>query len=221
MTTIDILQTTIDPQAAVLIDADADKYIPADARHVSRILKAAGHRRAERIPRSSNYTYGFHVTDNDLSIYRVNDFDKDEALALLEACVATLRAKGLVVVRYMGSKLTAHTTLHVFKPVTTGDDEATFFRNLRSTYVAQDSTLVRAWDVPALQQAKKALDKKVSDNIAKQKAQEKADREHAENLRKNLEAAGLPCSVNGNWIHVHAGQLNSWLQAQGVFVGKI
>jgi len=221
--TIDILQRDIDPQAAVLIDLDTAKFIPADARHISRILKAAGLVRAERIKGSSGaYTYGFHVSSNDLSIFRVSSYEDEGALELINQCVRVLRDKGFVVVSYYDKAISAYSTVSVFKPVTTPDDEALFWMNLRSgAYVQQDSTLVQAWKVPAFQAERKAINKRAADTAARIKAQEEADRQHAENLRTNLEKAGLPCSVHGNWIHVHAGQLNAWLQSQGVHLGKI
>jgi len=223
MTTVELIHGSIDPQAAVLIDLDAPKFIPADARHISRTLKAAGLKRAERIKGTSGqYTYGFNASGYDLTLFGVNDYNREEALVLLEQCISVLQGKGFAVTRRVGSRLSAHSTVYVFKPVTTADDESTFWYSFRDgAYVAQDGALVRAWEVPAFKDEKKALERRAREQIAANKAREEADRLHAENLRTNLEKAGLPCSVHGNWIHVHAGQLNAWLQSQGIHLGAI
>jgi len=209
----------VEPEVLAAITLDSPRFIPADARHVSRLLKAAGLQRSDS-PKSQyqEWGFGFHVTGNDLSVHGVGDYNRDKAIALITKAVDILQEKGFVTIS------TGRDGLYqaIFKPVKTEDDKALFWANLRSgAYVSHGDLLIDAYQAPALKAERDAIRKRTAQRAAEIKAQAEADRLHAENLRKNLEKAGLPCSVHGNWIHVHAGQLNAWLQSQGVHLGKI
>jgi hypothetical protein len=65
---IDTLDASPTDEVLASITLEAPWYVPADARHISRLLKAGGLPRAERQPGGS-YTFGFHVSLNDVTTY--------------------------------------------------------------------------------------------------------------------------------------------------------
>jgi hypothetical protein len=202
------------PEVAEDITLDSPRFLPADARHISRLLKAAGLTRAERVKGTSgNYTYGFNVQGNDLSVYRVSDHNRDEAIALIQQATEILRDKGYVVAGHGNSGSLYRS---IYKPVTTQDDDSMFWYNLNSVYVGHGDILVPATRCPAFVIEKKAIARRAKERAAENKRQQEADLAQAQALRAALEAAGLPCSVNGTWIHVHAKQLEGWLVSKGV-----
>ena len=122
------------------VTLDAPTFVPADARHVSRILGAAGLPRAQS-KRGSCYTFGFNVSANHVNIHQVNyrGTDTPEALALMEQAVQILRDKGFTVVA-------GKTSADVFNRQ---DEFAWNSLHLGVVYVAVGDALVMADGIPA------------------------------------------------------------------------
>lgn len=172
-----------------MVETTLRKLIPADARWVSRVLKAAEYTRAERIQGTSgSYTRGYNVSHNQVCMYGYhydsNSFEvQKEAVA---AMAVTLEEKGFYV-RQRG------TSLDVYKYVVAGsDDEATFFSNLHHCLVLHpDGTTLWAHESHEIKQEQQR-------RYEAARARQQAAKE-AEEVRKFRQA-----------------KLVEWLAAQGV-----
>jgi len=217
--TIDTVCRPVPNDVAPFVTLDAPKFIPADARHVSRLLKAAGLTRAERLKGTSDqYSWGFHASGNDLSVYgRSYSTNDPRDIKLLEQATEVLRAKGFVV--------TGAQSMYreVWKPVVTEDDEASFWYGFHASYVAAPSphregtlTLMAASAVPAFDQERRARQQRAKDAHAKAQAEARAASERRDAIVAALRAAGLDLDHRSGQttIVVAVDDLAVWLRGR-------
>jgi len=198
----------IDPQEAAKITLDAPKFLPADARHISRILKAAGHVRAGK-QGTGQYSHGFNVSGNNVRYFGSQYDSREQRLVSLAPLIETLRDQGFVV---------ANNT-DVYKPVRSADDESTFWQNLRIVYVAWGDALVPAHHVPAFVQERDRIRKAAAENSARYKAEAKAATERRDALQGALKDTGLNAYAAGpTGITVNSDDLARWLKAKGILL---
>lgn len=182
------------------------RYIPADSRYISRVIKAAGFHRAE-----NNFDNGFRVDVGSHggaqvhAWYGVTDHGRDLAKASLGRIQKALEAKGF--------RLDA--SLNVYRPVKQGSDLDDFFfwqeswpmhgsNHACRVMVEIDGALVPADQVPEYKAEREAREARFQANLARQRAEAKAEKARQDlvklQITQALEEKGINWRPSGSTV---------------------